>query len=289
MSGPGHREVSDILLGVRNSLWVFALAAFGAAIFVLPTAGQATGQPTGTQEAQPAQNAPQPVPIPQTPLAPPVAAAPPGPVIVLDPAHGGTDTGARGEAGLVEKDIVLQMARTVREELERRDFHVVMTRNDDSNPSYDDRAATANGFRDAIFISLHVSSTGTVGTVRAYYDQFATPFVPAVLAIGAKPVVTPPPAVGLTSWEEAQRAYVGASHHLADLTQIEIANHFASSPDTSIGVPVRALRSIAAPAIAIEISSVAAQKLESLTGLAGPLADAIARAIAASRATPGAK
>jgi len=269
--------VSAILFAVRNLLPVFALIAGVSAFLAL----QAVGQPASRQEAPPAEPAPQQAPAPQAPSPPP---APSGPVIVLDPAHGGTDTGARGEAGMVEKDIVLQIARTVRAELERRGFRVVMTRNDDSNPSYDDRAAVANAYRDAIFISLHVSSTGTVGSVRAYYDQFDTLIPPAVVAASEKPKSQPLQTAGLTVWEDAQRPYAGTSHHLADLMQIEIAEHFPGSPDTSVGVAVRALRSVAGPAVAIELSSVAAPNLNSLTGSAAPLAAAVARAITASRA-----
>lgn len=257
--------VSAILLAVRNLLRVLALAA-GASIL----ASQAVGQ-----EAPPVEPAPQQAPAP--------APSPSGPVIVLDPAHGGTDTGARGEGGMVEKDIVLQIARTVRAELDRQGFRVLMTRNDDSNLSYDDRAAVANAYRDAIFISLHVSSTGTVGTVRAYYDQFDTPIPPGVVTASAQP--KSPQTAGLTAWEDAQRPYAGASHRLADLVQIEVAERFSGSPDTSAGAAVRALRSVAAPAIAIELSSVAAPNLNSLTGSAAPLAGAIERAIAASRAS----
>jgi N-acetylmuramoyl-L-alanine amidase len=164
---------------------------------------------------------------------------------------------------------------------------VLMTRNDDSNPSYDDRAAVANAYRDTIFISLHVSSTGTVGSVRTYYDQFDTPIAPSAIAASARPQSQSPQTAGLTVWEDAQRPYVGTSRHLADLTQIEVAQHFPGSPDTSVDVAVRALRSVAAPAVAIEISSVAAPNLDSLTSAAAPLAGAIARAITASRASPG--
>lgn len=271
--------VSAILFAVRNLFRVFVLAAGVSGFLGL----QAAAQLATPQEAPPAEPAPQqPAPAPQEPSPPP---APTGPVIVLDPAHGGTDTGARGEGGMVEKDIVLEIARTVRAELERQGFRVVVTRNDDSNPSYDDRAAVANGYRDAIFISLHVSSTGTVGAVRVYYDQFDTRVPPAVVAASAKPQSQPPQMAGLAAWEDAQRPYAGASHHLADLMQIEVAEHFPGSPDTSAGVAVRALRSVAGPAVAIELSSVAAPSMESLTGTAGPLAGAIARAITASRAS----
>ena len=90
---------------------------------------------------------------------------------MINPAHGGTDNGARGQNGSVEKDVVLVFARMVRSEFERQGYRVVMTRNDDSNPSYEDRAAIANAYRDAIFISFHVSSTGQIGTARAYSYQ----------------------------------------------------------------------------------------------------------------------
>jgi len=261
-----RRDISDILCAVRNSLFLLSLMA-AASVFAASAKAQAT-----------------PAPAP----APPQAAAPGVPVIVLDPAHGGTDTGARGET-ISEKDIVLRMAQSVRAELERHGYRVVMTRSDDSNPSYDDRAAVANAHRDAIFISLHVSSTGTAGTVRAYYMQFSSPMPAAAggpaaavaLAAGAK---TPNSASsGLLVWEEAQRPYLEASHRLADSIQGELAQAFSGSPPTSTGVPVRALRSVAAPAVAIEISSVSTPTPDLLTASATPLGAAIARAIAASR------
>ena len=161
------RDISDILCAVRKSLFLVSIVA---------AAGILASQPLPTS----AQTAPAALPVPASPQ--PSTAA--GPVIVLDPAHGGTDTGARGET-VVEKDVVLQIARSVRAELERQGYRVFMTRNDDSNPSYDDRAAVANAYRDVIFISLHVSSTGAAGTVRAYYTQFATPIPPAPVAAAA--------------------------------------------------------------------------------------------------------
>ena len=112
---------------------------------------------------------------------------------MLDPAHGGTDTGARGATGVAEKDIVLQFARTVRAELVRQNIRVVTTRDDDSNPSYDARAAIANGYRDAIFISIHVSSTGNAGTARAYYYRFSNSSVSAPASSSAAEGLAPSP------------------------------------------------------------------------------------------------
>ncbi len=263
-------DISDILCAVRNSLFLVCIVA---AVFASPTllvAGQIS--PTPQQE---------------TPLAPPAPAqpsAPAGPVIILDPAHGGTDSGARGET-IVEKDVVLQIARTVRAELERQGYRVIMTRNDDSNPSYDDRAALANARRDAIFVSLHVSSTGAPGTVRAYYTQFGTPPQPAPVAAVANSKTLNPPASQLVVWEEAQRPYLDGSRRLADLIQGELAQAFSGSPPTSTGVPVRAMRSVEAPAVAVEISSVSTPTPDLLTASAAPLGAAIGRAIAAFHQT----
>jgi N-acetylmuramoyl-L-alanine amidase len=202
---------------------------------------------------------------------------------VLDPAHGGTDPGAHSEGGSVEKDIVLRIAQTVRTELERQGYRVAMTRYDDSNPSYDDRAAVANTYRDAIFISLHISSTGTPGTVRAYYHQFGTPIASASTATDANLKNSVPPAGNLTRWEEAQRPYVDASHRLGDIIQRELAQFFSGSPVSSSAVAVRGLRSIAAPAVAVEISSVSGPSPNSLAAAAVPIATAIARSIAVFR------
>lgn len=277
--GRVRRGTSGILCAVRHSKFSLTLVISGAVaafLFALQI-GLATAQ----QQAEPQTTPPQQQATPPQ-IAPPPP-APSGPVIVLDPAHGGTDTGARGENGLAEKDIVLQIARAVREQLTRDAYRVLLTRNDDSNPSYDDRAAMANAYRDAIFVSLHVSSTGAPGTVHAYYEQFATPFAQAATSPGVKAAA--PPSSGLTSWEDAQRPYVDASHRFADFIQADLAQSFPGSPIASITAPLRALRSVSAPAVAIEVSSVSGSTPEALDATAGPIAAAIAHGISALRQT----
>ncbi|MDE3169812.1 MAG: N-acetylmuramoyl-L-alanine amidase [Acidobacteriota bacterium] len=226
-------------------------------------------------------------PAPANPGATPQPTAPsPPPIVVLDPAHGGTDTGARGENGLAEKDVVLQIARTLQAQLITHGFRVVMTRSDDSNPSYDERAAIANGYRNAVFITLHVGSSGKIGTIRAFYDQFwpATGAVPSSslpLVPGAKSAAAAAnPGNLLISWQEAQRPYVADSQRLADALQLQFAQLFAGSPVTSSAVPLRDLRSVANPAVAIDISSIGAPSAESLLELSGPLSIAIEKAVA---------
>jgi N-acetylmuramoyl-L-alanine amidase len=242
------------------------------------------------QSQQPAQVAPPPQAPPATPLqqpAPnqtPAVSQPPArlsPVIVINASHGGTDNGARGPNGPVEKDVVLIFARMARSEFERQGYRVVMTRNDDSNPSYEDRAAVANAYRDAIFISFHVSSTGQIGTARAYSYPVSAPIAAAnQTEVPVGPTGRP---ISLIPWETGQQSYVQASHRLADALQSTLALRFNGSPKVSAQFAVRELRSVAAPAIAVEVSSVSTEDPNSLLVMGAPLAFSIVRTVVALR------
>jgi N-acetylmuramoyl-L-alanine amidase len=206
-------------------------------------------------------------------------------VIVLDPAHGGADTGAHGEGTLAEKDIVLVIARMARVELERQGYRVVLTRNDDSDPSYDDRATIANAYHDAIFISFHISSTGAPGTARVYSYEFAAPPPPpppiAPVSANGKPLPPVPfqPVSSLTTWADAQRSHLASSRRLAEILQVILAQRLAGSPAAPAQIPVRDLRSIAAPAIAVELSSISVADANSLINFGPPLALAIEQSV----------
>ena len=279
------RNTSAMLFPVRHILLVICMAAAVAATAPIPTESRTS------QQQNPAQVPPAPqqtAPAQQTTPAPPAPApqAPTGPVIVLDPAHGGTDTGARGPDGVVEKDLVLQIVRTMRAELEQRGYRVIITRNDDSNPSYDDRAGIANAYPSAVFVSVHISSTGAPGTVRAYYERFETPVAPTPGGAGLTGVAAQAvnrPSGSLIDWNEAQRPFVDASRRLASLIQVQLTQLFPGSPIVSAGAAIRGLRSINEPAVAIEISSVSGSSPDSLAAGATPLAKAVAASIVAFR------
>src|SRR5580700_4961451 len=288
-----HFFISAILFRVRNPIRFLAFLSV-ASVLVLnaaphpgPWTVPAAVQSSPQQVQAPSNVPPQQAAPPQT--APAQAAPQPpahsAPVIALDPAHGGTDSGARGQSGVIEKDMVLLMARTTKFALEREGFRVVMTRNDDSNPSYDDRAATANAYRDMIFISFHISSTGALNTARVYSYQFSETGMNAnaITANANSLPITPVKTTSLLVWEEAQRPFVGTSHHLADSLQADVTLRFAGSPGVSSAVAVRGLRSVAGPAVAIELSNVAVTDPNQLVAMAAPLATAIVHTVSASR------
>jgi len=212
------------------------------------------------------------LPAPQDP--PPAVPAPPQgwypavAVVVIDPAHGGADSGARGTAGIVEKDVTLYYALMLRDLLQRQGLRVVLTRYGGENPSFDERAGVANSYRSTLYLSMHVASTGPPETVRCYYDA-----LPAT-GVGA-------PAIA--SWDRAQEGYLDASQRLASLIQAQAKQAFPNSPAEPAAIPVRPLRNVAAPAVAVEISSVSVRDRAQLDRMAVPLAGAVARAVLAFR------
>ena len=200
-------------------------------------------------------------------------------IVVLDPAHGGTDPGARGTGGIRESEIVLDLAIQVRRALELEGFQVVQTRQGNENPSFDDRSAIANAQRGAVFVTLHISSTGLQGTARVYVNSDLAPVTDSN---------------GLIPWERAQAPFLGLSRKFGDLVQGQLAQRFKGSPDNAQTASVRQLRTTAAPAIAVEISSIVVEDRAELDRMAPGIADAIARGAAAFKpmyvlpSTPGA-
>lgn len=84
--------------------------------------------------------------------------------VILDPGHGGQDSGGTGN-GLREKDLTLDTALKLRDELRRAGVRVVMTREDDRFIELDDRVAFANRYagHGAVVVSIHYNAVGGSG------------------------------------------------------------------------------------------------------------------------------
>lgn len=168
-----------------------------------------------------------------------------------------------------ESEIVLDFATQVRRALEAQGFQVIQTRQGNENPSFDDRSAIANAQSGAVFVTLHIASTGLPGTARVY--------------INSDLPVTTDAAAGLIPWDRAQTPFQGLSRKLGDLVQALVAQRFKGSPNTAQTAAVRQLRTTAAPAIAVEISSVVVEDRAELDRMAPGVADAIATGVAEFR------
>ena len=98
----------------------------------------------------------------------PAAAAPPAPAaqlperfdtVVIDAGHGGDDQGARGPRGLLEKDIVLDVARRLAGKLRDAGLRVVLTRDGDRFVGLEERTSIANDARADLFVSIHANGS----------------------------------------------------------------------------------------------------------------------------------
>jgi N-acetylmuramoyl-L-alanine amidase len=78
--------------------------------------------------------------------------------IVLDPGHGGKESGASGPTGYLEKDVNLIISQLLRDELVKRGAKVVMTRDDDRDVSLGERQVIINTEEPAIALSVHHNS-----------------------------------------------------------------------------------------------------------------------------------
>ena len=181
------------------------------------------------------------VPAPQLQLPPqimtPTPKPPAGPrfLVLIDPAHGGPDTGASITPSLLEKDVVLALARRVQRELQSHGIAAGLLRNSDVAISLDQRATSVNAARAALYISLHAANTGR--GVHVF-----TSLLPA--ANVQRNTFLP--------WDTAQAAYLDLSGTVAGSVAAELENR--KLPNTTLVAPLRPMNNIAAPAVAVEIA-----------------------------------
>lgn len=104
------------------------------------------------------------------------------PVVVIDPGHGGQDSGATVN-GILEKDITLDVAQRVDRVLQGQGLATVMTRVGDGYISLAERVALTNKVPECIFVSIHFNEGGkatSTGIETYYADHQATPAKPLV-------------------------------------------------------------------------------------------------------------
>ena len=97
--------------------------------------------------------------------------------IVIDPGHGGHDSGTIGVGGIMEKDVVLDVALRLGRLLhEKLGAEIIYTRSDDTFIPLETRTAIANKAEADLFISVHANSSGdeTARGVETYYLNFTS-------------------------------------------------------------------------------------------------------------------
>lgn len=154
--------------------------------------------------------------------------------VVLDPAHGGAETGTLLSAQLAEKTLVLDLANRLRSLLRARGMEVELTRAGDAGLQTDARAGTANGARAGACLVLHATASGA--GAHLYTSS---------LSAGA-------PGGPLAPWAGAQAPFLTASLQLASALATALGG--AGIPFTLGRVRLQPLDSLACPAVAVELA-----------------------------------
>jgi N-acetylmuramoyl-L-alanine amidase len=201
--------------------------------------------PSATTASAPAAPAPSTGVTEEGPAAPP---GPPLPVVALDAGHGGEDAGARSRDGVSEKDLVAQLVARVRQAvLSTGKFRIVVTRPGDVNATFEQRAVAANVAGAVYFLTFHAGDLGG-GSPRIAVYTYQPPSPPLPSPGGeARSIFVP--------WDQVQEAYSEQSRQLAQALEQRFALIAGATTDAPTAAPVRTLRSVDAPAVALEIGS----------------------------------
>lgn len=170
------------------------------------------------------------------PSNPPASQPAPRPFVLIDAAHGGTDSGAILSPAVSEKDVTLALARRLRQELNTRGIPCQLLRDGDVTLTSDQRAGVANATNPPLYISLHASSMGT--GLRIF-----TAMLP--ISDGGENGL-------FLDWEKAQSASLDRSKAIQE--KLAAAIQKMGFPVRSLIAPLRPLNNIKGPALAVEVA-----------------------------------
>src|SRR5713226_666627 len=156
-------------------------------------------------------------------------------LIMIDPAHGGSEPGAVLNPAMPEKDVTLAIARRLRQELAARGIQALLLRDSDATISTDQRAQIVNSARPALYVAIHTTSQGS--GMRIY-----TAMLPAA-GDNSGPFV---------DWQTAQASALSRSRWVQEQVAAEIQK--TGFPFRTLIAPLRPLNNLMVPALAVEIA-----------------------------------
>jgi len=190
---------------------------------------------------------PEPVPVPR-----PDQIAPPSQtkvrVLVIDPGHGGADTGAKNST-TTEKDLTLAISRRLRAALQSRlGITVLLTRDSDIAMDSEARSAVANNNQANLFISLHIGTSpnkmDSGSSVFVMKDDFGGPMIPT----GGRDHLFLP-------WYLGYRTSLPGSVQMAKLLREELTTAIPGWKFPLRNAPLAVLSSATMPSLVLEIGN----------------------------------
>jgi N-acetylmuramoyl-L-alanine amidase len=207
-------------------------------------------------------------------------------LVVLDPGHGGEDTGCTSSGGLEEKHLTLELATRIRRHLSASGFRSVLVRERDERVEVPRRVEIANSSRADLLVSLHFDlSSGGARRVRlavrpgggqVLFEDLAR-FTPGTVA--ASPT---PENLDLARWSTAGVPFGVESYRMAQQIAKEIESGASALDAEVVERPVWNLEGAQMPAVAIEVGAPAGGlgalgRGEVLEGLSAAIATGLVR------------
>jgi len=192
------------------------------------------------------------------------AQTPAAKTVVIDPGHGGLETGAKGRFGNLEKDITLAISLKLKALLEKElGVEVVLTRDRDVDVPTETRSAVANNHKAALFISIHANGSvqrKAAGSETFFLSLNATDEETRRLAylennsteLQSRVDPSADNDLMMILWDMAQNAYIKESSRLAELVQAELDAMLGTRNRGIKQAPFKVLTGAACPAILVE-------------------------------------
>jgi N-acetylmuramoyl-L-alanine amidase len=255
-------EPSSIAIALSSSFGTYRVtdvpnrdAAVRVVIDLLP-AGETTTAAAGSPRPAPDAPAPPTLDLPSS--------TPALRTIVIDPGHGGGDTGAKGPGGTLEKTVTLSVARKLKAAIESRlGVRVLLTRDSDEQVRLDERAALANNNKADLFLSLHANTSfrPSLEGAEVYYlslDEYGDEAkrlalepsdVLPVFGGGSRPI-------DIVQWDMAQVRHTERASAFAQIVDEELRQRVPMSPRGLQRAPLRVLIGANMPAVLVEMGFV---------------------------------
>ena len=184
--------------------------------------------------------------------------------IIIDPGHGGLESGAKGRFGTLEKEVTLGIALKLKALIERNlALRVVLTRDKDIEVGLENRAALANNNDAMLFISIHANGSyrkNSNGSEVYFLNLNAVDEETRRLAYlenntgELEPKMDQQDANDLRMilWDMAQSSFIKQSGQLAEFIQVELNTLLGTANRGIKQAPFKVLTEVACPAVLVE-------------------------------------
>jgi N-acetylmuramoyl-L-alanine amidase len=190
-------------------------------------------------------------------------------IVAIDPGHGGTEAGAEGKGGLIEKDLVLSIARDLRELLsERLGLQVILTRDGDGELDLDERTALANNNKADLFVSIHADASPSRDAAGSsvYFLSYSSSGVEGTVESARGRPAANGGNLDFILWDMAQASHLTQSSRLAEIMQEELLSATGAEKGNR-GIKqntFRVLKGATMPAVLVEVGFISNPREEEL-------------------------